>query len=932
MSAPPELSRKDIGAEVQRLYAAQRKRHLFAFYGTGGEDIVDVEGAGRVFIHPVKSEIELRSLLGKYDDDGDKIVFLVPWRQSLPLDLAGRFALQGRVHPIGVETRLARMFGVSEVDERVRDCPLARHLLSETPDAEYHVPSGRLTEPVLWSHWLREAWAVPLGTEPSIEALLGWAAWDRRGHEWAAAFAQGPSADVRAALLAYLERRLGAMARHVWVAWEAGTAEALLELGLVLGAVEASQTEAVALWRRMKLRELLGVTDPAEAQAAAQSLALTAGSAYRVYGKKAGPAAQRTLLERADALADDPAIRDATEASPRLPSGWRARLRDLGAALIEGAAGPTASAVSEARSRLDALVEHERFADPDNGVTVKRATMAVRLLAWLAARPDQALEGPPSSYSDAELLGRWYAAEGGFVDWARTYARGTGEGPFHAGVAAIVDRADDARQELDRRFARGLRAWVEAGRPMRQLVPIDRALEKIAVPFVDRSDEHRLLVLLLDGMAWAQAVELLGSLARRAIGWGPLRWHQRAAGKIGDGVYPVVVATLPTETDVSRAAFFAGEPVPDGKKEPTSKDPERFRGHRAIAKYFAAPEHARLLLRSTGHTDAGAASEAALTLVGDTTQRVVGIVINAIDASLKGDPQHQPQWSVDAIQSLPQLLDKAREVGRDVLLASDHGHVPAGRFQSVERATPGGTRWREWRSPDEDLHDWELGFRGEGVFIPRGAHGVVLCTDDAHRYGSRPHAGEHGGATLAEVLAPCLLIGCAGDADEASDRGVMGAFTPSWWFFDVREPVERGADAPVVRGGRKTAASTQQLPLSGLGAAPPARPASRAPGPAFDPGLAAPLAASAVFKGRTAKDQREEVLRAVSFLLGHNGVVGQEAFAAAMGELPFRVPGIVANLASVLNVDGYDVLSFDSAGQQVRLNVGQMNALFLEAP
>jgi hypothetical protein len=275
-------------------------------------------------------------------------------------------------------------------------------------------------------------------------------------------------------------------------------------------------------------------------------------------------------------------------------------------------------------------------------------------------------------------------------------------------------------------------------------------------------------------------------------------------------------------------------------------------------------------------------------------------------------------WEPGSIQSLPDLLEKAREVGRTVLLAADHGHVPSGRFETVERTTPGGTRWREWRAPDELLAEHELGFRGDGVFIPRGAHGVVLLTDDAHRFASGHHAGEHGGATLAEVIAPCLLIGAADNAGEASLRGVTAAHQPGWWLFDVRAPVAIEPEEPVRRKPRPKKVSDAQLALP-VGSA-PAAPA---------PGLAGALTGNALLKARARSDsQLKQVVAAVDFLLAQNGVASVHAFAAAMGEIAFRVSGLVSQLSEVLNVEGYDVLSYDRAGQQVRLNKGQLELLF----
>jgi hypothetical protein len=379
---------------------------------------------------------------------------------------------------------------------------------------------------------------------------------------------------------------------------------------------------------------------------------------------------------------------------------------------------------------------------------------------------------------------------------------------------------------------------------------------------------------------------------------------------------------------VSRAAFFAGKLVDDGFREPTKKDVERFAAHKALAKYFEGAAAPQLMLRSEGHTSAGDASVPALTLVRDVSQRIVALVINAIDSSLKGDPQHQAVWNVEAIKSLGPLLEAAREAGRSVLLASDHGHVPASRFVACKRETAGGGRWREWHHPEQGLAEGELGFRGDGVHVPKGAHGVVLWTDDAHRYGGTTHAGDHGGATLAETITPCFLIGPDGMADELSARGATRGHVPSWWVFDVREPVELGAEAPVIREaasrGKRGKDNPNQLSLlDGRGEAP----AVALPKAAS---LAGALADSEVLRAREPNAERRAlVLKAVDFLLASGNIASREDFAGALGSLPARVEGLVSTvIASALNVDGYNLVWFDHAGQQVRLDKGKLEMIF----
>jgi hypothetical protein len=466
---------------------------------------------------------------------------------------------------------------------------------------------------------------------------------------------------------------------------------------------------------------------------------------------------------------------------------------------------------------------------------------------------------------------------------------------------------------------------VEAGRPANEVLPIDLAVRQIALQFLKDDPSRRLLILLLDGMAWAQAVEILESLGNRSAPWGPLAWHRAKKNRVGEGSYPAVFAALPTVTEVSRAAFFAGKPMKPGAATTTDKDRDRWLENKDLEPYHDVSNPPDLMLRAEGHSSDGSASPEALNRVANANRRIVALVINAIDAALKGDPQHDATFGTDDIRSLPDLLDKAREAGRAVLLASDHGHIRAGRWQPLGGVNSGGgARWRPWKQ-GEPTGPSELVFHGSGVTPPKGADGVVLLIDDESRYGGGAHAGEHGGATLAEVVAPCLLIGCAdyppGFADDPHLRP-MPMHEPRWWH-----PAELLMEAPSLASAPKPekpapAPQPKQLKLTGIV---PEREVTKAePQPRTDP--TTPAAESALARSELlllrAKDAtlRKQVIQAVEFLLSRNGVASGPTFATALGELPYRVYGLIAKLQEVVNVEGYQVLRFDPVSKQVHLD------------
>lgn len=918
--SPPRLTRRDLAPDLERLYAAEREHYLVAFHGTGDEDQLEVRGA-QVRVVPVRGELELRRRLLDVGDS-DRVAFLVPWTVEMPIDLQGRFAKSGRVFRIGRDVRIGKLFGAAEVDPAVHASPLGDYLLLHQAGDTFSIGAGRLTVDTMWAAWLERTWGLDAGGELALDVLLGWAALDARGAQFMETIAARSAGAVRDALLAHLASRLGPAGPVVWKAWEAGRGTVALELALVIGALGAAVTEdqVVAMWTRTTATQVLGpgVSDALVRMGAA------ADTALRYVERRDGAERVRRLVQAADVRADDEALRPHLVASTRLPSAWRARLARLGESLNAAAESPSEATAGEAVERLRSLSGHDLFSSPEQTAVVRRAEMAVRLAGWLAARVEADLAPAATTYADVELLASWYVREGGYLDWARREARGGGDGPFARGVAAVVTAVDAVREALDRRFARALPAWHEARRPATQLIPIDQAVKRLVVPFLDEDPERRLLIVLMDGMAWAQAAELLESMGQRASVWAPLAWHGMAGNRIGDAPFPPVLTNFPTVTEVSRAAFFAGKWMPVGPSPNTQDDPKRWAANADAKKFSAASDAPQLLLRGDGQTRDGSASEEARRRVADRSRRLVAVVINAIDMSLKSDVAHQHRWTVDAVKSLRDLLDCAMEAGRAVLLCSDHGHVPADRLTS-SGAMQDGARWRAWTSPDEVIEPHEVALRaGDGVWAPRGAHGVVLLGDDAHRYGGGAASGEHGGASLAEVVAPCLFIGNADTPGASDDRGqaVRPARAPAWWNFDVVggpgivEPAERRAKRPKQ--------PERQLPLlTGFPTPPPPVEAPR------KQPVTSPLTDSDLLKARAPKQaDRERVIAAVEFLRARNGVADAAAFAAELGEFAARVSGLVSRLQEVLNVDGYQVLRFERQTKQVHLDVEKLAQQF----
>lgn len=923
----PVLHRAAVEAELKRL--SGRSGALLAIYGTGERLTVSSQERGPVPIIPVRSELELRAELPDLEDEAPR-VYLVPWRENLPDDIAGRFVSNGRVYRIDKGAQLAAFLGASKTDDGVSDLELAAFLLRSEHAKHYRLATQVVTKKGLYELWLREQWKVPTEGGLGSDALLGWAALNGQWVQYTEVLgsAKGP---LESELLSFLSE-VDAFAPVTWNAWKVGKGLQLLSFAILCEALAAEGDPAVQMWLKTKARQVSGLDVKADVLAYCAHLSKLVRPALAWLKNHDAPQCTRALAAAGE-LVDDAQVAPFLEASTRLPQAWLLRLETLGDAFLQVSLTPKREHLQAAEDAWCSLERHEDFLRADKAEEIERVEMALRLATWLVVYHEQPVEAPLSSHEDAERLGQWYVKDGGYIDWARRRARALHTGAIAVGVSAVVAAADRLRQALDERFASALADWITAGRPSKNIVPIDAALKRVAVRFLEQDADRRLLVLLMDGMAWAQAVQLLQSLGRDGRRWGTLAWHAHAANRVGESPTPAMFAALPTVTEYSRAAFFAGALPKDGEKLDTSKDVERFAANKALHSFVPGDLKPKLLLRGDGHTADGSLSKEAQGLIASTEQRVVAMVINAIDASLKSDSQQEQRWGIEAFRSLPQILDAAMQAGRHVLLAADHGHVPADRLSNLGPGDGGGARYRLWRGEQDALQPGERLFKGEGVYLPRGAQGLVLLENDAVRYGGAPHAGEHGGASLAEVVAPCVLVGFDDEVRAAQDPAlqVRSFYVPEWWTRALPTSVVGALSHSEPAPRKKPKKSNDnQVALPGFAAPAAQETAPTRPSEPAKPGDLLPqLANSEMLKARSSDASlRTKTVAAVHFLLLRSCAAPSAAFASHLGEPEFRIAGLISKLQEVLNLDGYEILRFDRTHRQVFLDKEKLEQQF----
>ncbi|MEN3582591.1 BREX-2 system phosphatase PglZ [Streptomyces sp. ZYX-F-203] len=689
---------------------------------------------------------------------------------------------------------------------------------------------------------------------------------------------------------------------------EAGLGHDAMALGL-LGAIlrdPAAKADTV-----LALGGLFGQVMPRRSELAVFTDAVEGTLTRWIADARTGHDARRrvaAVLDRADELADKAGLAPGLTASRFLPSSFTAHLRrTVAEARVSPGAGETALA--------DLLGHALAGLRPEQ---VQAAEAAVRVARWLS--------GPEPAVTGVAAAVRAHVSNWAWVDRALTVLwAGDPDGDLETGrdLRALYERARDRRQRLDREFAQRLAAWAAHATAQHAdgCLVVENVLDNVVRPLTGRAAP---LLLVLDGMSGAVAAQL-GEEAERD-GW------REIVPRPKTGAPPArlaAVSMLPSITRTSRAALLTGEAVDGGQSTETSGFTAFWKRRRKTAALF----HKADIGGEAGH----ALSHALMTAL--ASDALVGVVLNTIDEALdNGRHGRGTTWSTAEITHLRELLAAARSYGRPVVLVADHGHVLERGTRSDTPATAvDGAESARWRTG---------GPAGEGEVVMRGPRvregggTVILPWREDIRYTGR-RAGYHGGAALAEVAVPVLVLLPAGE-EAPKDWAPLPRelSTPGWW----RTPVT-GADSAAASDAAtadRSAAPEQPTPTR------PAAPSESAPAaeersPARTD--AAPSAAealgSAVVRSEVYAAQKEYVRKApetkvvaavVDALVTAGGTMSPAALAAAIsatGRVRRNIDGFVATVQRLLNVEGYPVLGFIDGGHAVKLDVPLLREQFL---
>jgi hypothetical protein len=836
-----------------------------------GPDVLDGPVPFRVV--PCPSPLAVRAALVDHAAGDEQVLaILTPCAdRDLGLDVLARLA-KGRVLPVDPFSAVLALFGA-----RVLDPTLTRDERWMVDELIELAPAGGWPEPAMgnvldidtaWQVWhnARLGRSVPedldgvlqLGADPAIAVALGELD-DQRRDRVATRWAGGVAP---AGLLLELIAK--------------GNGHDVAALGLVSGVLWSSTDDArlADLQRlgRARMEHLLG----------RDRLDRRSAEAWLEAARRTG--VDVVALDRAEQLLADADISELAVLSDDLVLGFDQRLRTLARSV---AAGDLDGAVAA----LDLLQQHRLASSHRNRVL--KAEAAVRLV-----RREQHRSSAPAP-SDFAGLAHEYAREGAWVDEARLLlADGEHLADVAAGYADLCAKLDLERRAGDLAFAGALAEW-SGSEPIRdeRIVPVEEVLDRVVARV---AADAPVLVLVCDGVSLPVTHQLLDSLAEHG-------WARALPTEIES--WPVGVAMLPTVTEVSRASLLAGDRIDGGQKE----EANGFAGHSGLrqASVAARPPvlyHKGQLVGPSGH----ALADEVQTNVADPGQRIVGVVLNAVDDHLSRGQQVKVAWNVETMGPLGSLIEAARDAGRVIVLTADHGHVIHGEG-AKSRPTgrdDGGERWRT--SPPVATTD-EVEVAGPRVL--KGGR-VVLPADDRIRYGGHKH-GYHGGACPHEVLVPVEVVARSlppGWVHRPLPR-------PQWWTGEIEQPWA----APPVAAPPPTPTTAQPTLFEPEPAEPIAPSTVASPPSAVGDSLVDRLLSSPAFAAQRQRNQRANALnddrigRYLQLMVANGGTIPLATLADRTGEPADQLRMSLMMVRRLLNFDGTEVLGI-SPTNDVELN------------
>lgn len=658
----------------------------------------------------VRSVLEFHERVLDAEDRGVPLVCLTELDQAeLGLDLVSRL-FRRRLHSVDPWMAVRNRFQAQEVEASlVPQTHLARTLIEVEPSTGYSKVRGRvLTADKAWSCLFAYALGMPSDYLDPL-SLLQWSVGDT------ALYAHAPE-ELKKSARERIARVCGPLGELIMACVDDGRANPL-SAGLAVRCVFGNEGALTPEQEKAAVRLETYVGDrPVSSELG------------REWARAAEYVAEEEFDQPTRAAADEflgkLQLSDYAHVSEYLDSGLKQRLAQLGVALRAALEAPKKATELEQKARYCAIhrgIEKEHQ---------ERLEMLPRLVRWLHQ------PAPPATDKLSELARR-QVHDTAFADWARLRTEGSLHDPYLGeALAELEQRVVEKMEAESQAFARALEIWSQAGgkKEGSGVLGVEDVLERVVLELL-KGVGARVLLVVLDGCSWSTMHELLRGL--------PNQWTLRQPEV---GPLPFVLATYPSVTEFSRTSLLAGRLLAGN----SSVESQAFREHGGLRAACSEGYPPAVYHKGDLDGDFGALSDTVTSKIKQTKNKVVAVVLNAIDDHLDRDDQILGRWSIRGIKYLEALLVLAAESDRTVVLASDHGHVLE-RGSELRKGGSGGARWQTGRPAGEG----EVALTGPRVLC-EGAS-VVMPWTERLRYTMKKN-GYHGGAHPREMLAPLVVL------------------------------------------------------------------------------------------------------------------------------------------------------------------------------
>lgn len=854
---------------------------------------------GKAQVVRADTVFQIREMLMAAERNKKRIILLTKLEKGkLGNDVVARLA-RNRLFHIDHFASLCALFKAKELDPLISDPAIAEALLEckRPPDGFPPVSAGILDAGTVWRAICRHVFEMG-ESEPDLVSLLLWAT----GKSGQARYLNASEA-LRESLRSRLTNNMGDAAESILRFIENGSGTDALALAVVCQVVfgEGPDSMLEAAAARMEQYH----NNKPIPTSVGRVLGRVAVDAFADMDRKEDPRLA-TSLSRADELlrqfrCDQDAYRN------RLTQlGYEQRLARFGDEVRKAVTTPGDDAVRSCEALHKDIGSHRIAKLGRRAEQVSRTDMALRLVRWLS------LSTPaPTSLSDMVNV---YRKELAFVDWAReSICRGEDVYELSGAYQLLDQEVLARRQEFNRAFAQSLANWTSVGSTVKDVCGVEDVLAYFIAKIAEAG--NRVLLIVLDGMSWAVCHELLSDFQQE---------HWFEATLDGSSSLPIpVIATVPSVTKYSRATLLSGALT----RGDSGVEKRNFEANTSLREQ-CDKKNPPILFHKAEVTEGsrGVLSKDVSDAILETKNRIVGVVINAIDDRLGGAQQIRDNWTINRISPLAAILKRARDSGRVVILASDHGHVwhrPDARFLSGE----GESRWR----PNSgNIQDGEIIISGSRVRDEAGQNAVIVPWAETIYY-KRQQNGYHGGATPQEMVPPLVILTEVKLSEKSSAYPGLYACEyskPEWWSC---APVATRSAEP-----EPAAIPVRPYPPSlfdDLHEDKPVEEPKKSVEHPKDTGWIKGLFASAAYKDQKELVRRHAleddlVRRCLEALEASGGMMTPAAFSKAAEVPAGRLDGLIARIQRLLNVDGYEILSMSRTENRIELNVLKLKRQF----